>query len=294
MPMHSRIVPITALVAALVLLGSAGVVHAAMITGVSATSSITTSTSGGPEAWDWYALDAFGENCGGNCSSFTSQYAIGAGLEADAGFGPFSGEDLTLQVNWTYTIDITVTESTPGEQWQLAVDSSLLGYLTHLDTAGGSAASGLQDLTGVLNTAGFSADASMDLSGPDTAVSSSFDVNQMVSRVGTFNVTGGFGTQTVSMTFSLDGQLQSSCGGGGCSQAGDEAALRLGIATPAFPDILFFSAGDYAGPDGDAASAHGHFVTVDLLPVLAPEPGSLWLAASGLAVLALARRRRRA
>jgi MYXO-CTERM domain-containing protein len=278
---------------ALLACGFAPGAHAAIITGVSATSSVTTSTTGSPEAWDWYALDSFSEDCAGSCSTFTSQYALGAGIEADGGFGPFPGEDVTLQVNWTYTIDITVSEQTPGEQWQLAVDSSLLGYLTHLDTAGGSAATGLQDLSGVLGTAGLSADASMDLAGPDTASSSTFDVNQLVSRAGTFNVTGGFGSQTVSMTFSLDGSLQSSCGGAACSQAGDEAALRLGIATPAFPDILFYSAGDYAGPDGDPTAAHGHFVSVALLPVPAPEPESLALAASALGALALARRRRR-
>jgi hypothetical protein len=83
------------------------------------------------------------------------------------------------------------------------------------------------------------------------------------------------------MTFTLDGRLRSQCGGPGCGQQGDEAAIRLGL--PASGTPPGFSAGNYPGIDGDPASAHGHFLSFTLVAL--PEPSSLALLLAALPAL---------
>lgn len=261
----------------LLLVGTLGSpAQSASISSVSGTASVSvTAIGGGPEASDYYTAAAFGEDCGAGCSDFTASLLGGAGLEAD------SGENLRIDMEWTWTVDIVV-DATATEAWELSVDMGLLGYFTTFDQGGGRARARLNDLTGTLDAGGTGTTGSMDMAGFDS-INTRATANQALTRMGSFTVVGGFGPQTVSMTFTLAGRLRSQCTGGGCTGQGDEAAIRLGIPASGTPPA--FVAGSYPGPDGDAASAHGGFLNVSLVP----EPGALWLAASALAGLALAR-----
>ncbi len=270
--------------------------RAAIITGITytdLTDPAEPALTGNPEAWDWYTASDFGSTCL-NASTCTTQFQAGAGIEADGQqlFGLIPGENVTLDQTWTYQIDIQVQAT---GAWEMTVDSSLFGAMTINDHGeAGDAEVTIGDLTGTLATSGLSSSGSLDLlvlqTDPDTVVSSS-DVDEGFSRtsLGSFQVTGGFGDTTVSMVFTLEGDLRSSCGGVGCAEGGDEAAIRLGMPTPGGGDILFFSAGDYPGPVvSDPTSAHGHFLEV---AVFVPEPGLGLLLLPALALLPGLRRR---
>lgn len=256
-----------------VLLLAAAPAGAAVITSVTGNASTSVATHGEPGADDYYADAAFFDDCGASCSAFTGRLGANAGIEADP------GENIRIDVAWSFTIDVMV-DAGATEAWELAVDTVLAGYLTIVDQGAGRASGRVTDLTGTLNTPGLGVTGSMDLLGWDE-VNSTVSVNQAISRVGTFSVTGGFGPQTVSMTFTLDGRLRSQCGGPGCGQQGDEAAIRLGL--PASGTPPGFSAGNYPGIDGDPASAHGHFLNFTLIAI--PEPSSLMLLLAALPVL---------
>lgn len=249
----------------------------ASISSVSGSAGVAvTGTGGGPELVDYYTAAAFGEDCGAGCSAFTGSLQAGAGLEAD------SGENLRIDMEWTWTMDIVV-DAVATEAWVLDVNMDLAGYLTTFNQGGGRARARLTSLTGTLDSGGTGTTGSMNLAGFDV-VNTSATANRALTRMGSFSVVGGFGPQTVSMTFTLDGRLRSQCNGGGCGGQGDEVAIRLGI--PASGTPPGFVAGLYPGPDGDAAGVHGVFLGVTLVP----EPGTLWLAASALAALVFARR----
>jgi hypothetical protein len=238
---------------------------AAVITSVTGSASTSVTTQGGPGLDDYYADAGFLEDCGASCSVFTGSLAASAGIEADP------GGNIRIDVQWSYTIDIVV-DAGATEAWELAVDTALAGYLTTANQGSGRASGRLTDLTGTLDTAGLGLTGSMGLLGND-ALNTSASANQAVARLGSFSITGGFGPQTISMTFTLDGRLRSQCGGQPCAQQGDEAAIRLGL--PAAGTPPGFSAGNYPGIDGDPASAHGSFLSFALAAV--PEPSSLTL-----------------
>jgi len=244
---------------------------AAVITAISDSTSATVSPQGGPEPADYYADAVFFDDCGVSCSAFTGRLGANAGIEADA------GENIRIDVEWSYTVDITI-DAGATEAWELTVDTELAGFLTTVNHGSGRTRQRHTDLTGTLDTAGLGLTGSMDLPGTDT-LNTSASVNQPVSRTGSFSVTGGFGPQTVSMTFSLDGRLRSQCNGGGCSTQGDEAAIRLGLPATAAPPG--FTAGDYSPPG--AAALDGHFLSFALVAV--PEPSSLALLLGALPVL---------
>jgi hypothetical protein len=261
----------------------------AVITGVTFTDlSGAAVTTGDPEAWDWYSLTNFNEDCGTSCSAFTSRFQAGAGVESDGDRFIFGDGDITLTQTWQYQIDIQVQAT---GNWELQVDSGLDGYLTIQDeTATGDAAAGVSALTGALTTPGLGLVGSLDLPGFD-GVASASDANVRIGpRLDSFRVTGGFGNQVVTMTFSITGDLESNCSGGGCAEGGDEAAIRLGVPTAGFPDIIGFSAGNYPGSDGDPAAVHGHFL--DFVLVAVPEPGILALLLGAFPALLLQLRRR--
>ena len=272
---HQRIGRRPACIGALigVLLLAAAPAGAAVITGISDTTSATVTPQGGPEPADYYANAAFSDDCGASCSAFTGQLGASAGIEADP------GDNIRIDVVWSYTIDITI-DAGATEAWELTVDTALAGYLTTVSQGPGRARERLTDVTGTLNTAGLGLTGSMDLLGTD-ALNTSASVNQPISRLGSFSVTGGFGPQTISMTFTFDGRLRSQCGGQACSEQGDEAAIRLGLpATGAPPG---FSAGNYPGIDGDPAAAHG--LVLGFVMVAVPEPSSLALLLGALPAL---------
>ena len=265
---------LAALATAVLLLGAPA--YAATITSVTGSASTSVTTQGGPEPADYYAEASFFEDCGVGCSAFTGRLGANAGIEADP------GENIRIAVTWSYTIDITV-DAGATEAWELAADTALAGYLTIVNQGPGRARERMRDLTGTLDTAGLGLTGSMDLLGLDI-LNAPGGGNQAISRAGTFNVTGGFGPQTVVMTFTMDGRLRSQCGGPGCNQQGDEAAIRLGL--PASGTPPGFSAGNYPGIDGDPAAAHGHLLSFALVAV--PEPSSLALLLGALpAVIAL-------
>lgn len=253
--------------------------NAASITSVTGTASAAvTAVGGSPDPSEYYTSAAFSETCGAGCSAFDAALQAGAGLVADP------GQNLRIDTQWTWTVDVVV-DATATQAWELTADTKLLGYLTAVDQGGGSTRARLTNATGTLDAGGTGTTGSMGLAGTDS-MSASGNANQMISRMGTFSVIGGFGPQTVSMTFTLDGRLRSQCTGGSCGTQGDEVAIRLGVPGAGTP--AGFSAGNYPGPDGDPTAAHGMFISMAL--VLLPEPGSLWLAASALAALALTRR----
>jgi hypothetical protein len=274
---------LTAFAAALCVATIAG---AAVITDVTGSSvAAVTATSGDPGAADYYALpdSASGiiHDCPvGGCTAFDAALQGGAGIEADG------NENLRISLEWTFTIDIVVSASAT-EVWELVVDSQLLGYLTAIDQGPGRARGRVNDLTGTVDTADLGVTGSMDLLGTDQ-MNAPGGANQLIDRVGTFTVTGGFGPTTVSMTFTLDGRLRSQCGGQGCNQQGDEAAIRLGVPGSGTPPG--FTAGNYPGPDGATAGEHGLLLAVGLV-TLVPEPGSAILVGSGLLLLLGSRRR---
>jgi hypothetical protein len=263
--------PLAALATAVLLLGAPA--YAATITSVTGSASTSVTTQGGPEPADYYAEASFFEDCGVGCSAFTGRLGANAGIEADP------GENIRIDVVWSYTIDITV-DAGATEAWELTVDTELAGFLTTVNHGSGRTRQRHTDLTGTLDTAGLGLTGSMDLPGTDT-LNTSASVNQPLSRTGSFSVTGGFGPQTVSMTFSLDGRLRSQCTGGGCATQGDEAAIRLGLPPTGAPPG--FTAGNYPGIDGDPAAAHGHFLSFALVAV--PEPSSLGLLLGALPAL---------
>lgn len=252
------------------------------ISSVSGTASgVVTQANGGPVN-DHYVSAAFSEDCGAGCTDFLGSLQAGAGLEAD------NGENLRIDVEWTYTVDIVV-DATATEAWELSVDLDLLGYLTLVDQGGGVARARFFDVVGTLNSGGTGFTGSMDLNG-SLDVNTGSGANQILSRMGSFTVVGGFGPDTVSMTFTMDGQLRSRCTGGGCSGQGDEAAIRLGLPSAGTPPG--FTAGNYPGIDGDPGSAHGLFLDVSVIPLLVPEPGAAWLLGSALLAGGWLRRRR--
>jgi len=254
-----------------VLLFAAVPADAALITSVTGNPTVSVTPQGGPEPADYYAEAAFFDDCGASCSAFTGRLGANAGIVADP------GDNIRIDVVWSYTIDITV-DAGATEAWELTVDTELAGFLTTVDHGSGQTRQRHTDLTGTLDTAGLGLTGSMDLPGTDT-LNTSASVNQPLSRTGSFSVTGGFGPQTVSMTFSLDGRLRSQCTGGGCATQGDEAAIRLGLPPTGAPPG--FTAGNYASL-ADAA-ADGHFLSFTLFAV--PEPSSLALLLGALPAL---------
>jgi hypothetical protein len=262
----------------------AGSARGVSIVNVTLTDLSSSSTAGGAEANDWAVATALSQNCGLSCTAFDARFSAGAGIEGDY------FENLTLNVTWSWRLDFAV-DALPGEQWALQVDSRLLGALTLVNDSAGSASATLNDVLGVYTGPGATS-GSLDLTGFGT-LSGAGGGNtgfNLGDRTSSFVVTNGFGAASVSMTFTMTGQLTSSCGGFlAClfGVTGDEPAVRLGEA----PVIATYSAGSYPGPDGRAQAEDGHRASVWIWEVPEPSAAALGSAAAFSALAALRRRR---
>lgn len=274
--------PAAALLVAITVAGPAAL--AASLTAVGLTDLSSETTSGGAEADDWDVSRTLSEDCGGACTSFTARFAAGAGLDADDYF-----ESLGLAVTWSWRVDVDV-DALPAEAWSLTVDSSLLGALTLVSDGSGSASATLNGVLGTYTGPG-TASGTLDLAGFGSLAGaaggdSGFDAGD---RLTTFTITNGFGPASLTLTFTMTGQLTSTCGTFlPClfGARGDEAALRLGDV----PVIGSFTAGAYPGPGSRTQANDGHRVAFFLEEVA--EPPGVAFALVGLAGLAAFGRRR--
>jgi hypothetical protein len=141
-----------------VLLLAAAPAGAAVITSVTGNASTSVTTQGGPGADDYYAGAGFFDDCGAGCSAFTGLLGANAGIAADP------GENIRIDVEWSFTIDIVV-DAGATEAWELAGDTALAGYLTTIDQGSGRSRGRVSDLAGTLDTAGLTLTGSMNLLG---------------------------------------------------------------------------------------------------------------------------------
>jgi hypothetical protein len=255
---------------------------AASLTAVTLTDLSSETTAGGAEADDWDVSRSLSEDCGVSCSVFTARFAAGAGVDADDYL-----ESLTLNVTWSWQVDVDV-DAQASEAWSLTVDSSMLGALTLVSDGAGSASAALNGVLGTYTGPG-TASGTLDLAGFGSLSGaaggdSGFNAGD---RLATFTITNGFGPASLSFTFTMTGQLTSTCGTFlPClfGARGDEAALRLGDT----PIVGAFTAGTYPGPGPRTQANDGHFVAFTLEEE-APEPPGLALLLGALAAVEVRR-----
>ncbi len=224
--------------------------------------------------------------CGAMCTSFEVQFAGAAGVEVG------NTETATVTFSWAYQVSFEV-DAFAGEQWEITIDTSLLGALTLVDDSFilGSATASLGDVTGSYSGPGTVVSGSLDLPGFGTLSgftggNQPFDAGDRSSLMVVRGSGPATGASAVQLTFSMNGQVESasSCFLFFCNA--DEAAVRLGdVGT-----LAGFSAGDYPGPDGRVQGLDGHWLVVGIAAV--PEPRTALLVVLGLLGLAAARRPR--
>jgi hypothetical protein len=209
-------------------------------------------------------------------SGFDTRYAAVVG--SDAGNGASGTYTQNFTGSFTITFDVT---QTAGWTWTVNVDVVRNGALTIESDGTGNGRVTLNGLTVAHSGAGVLG-ASLDLGAVGTLNNATTpgtpDANQAFSQNSTAAITGvgTGGAQTVTLVFTFTASAVSVDPAGG-SQAGDEAALRMGIAS----GLAFFDADNYPGPDARTLANDGIFVSAAV-----PEPAAEALFAMGLIGLA--------
>jgi hypothetical protein len=234
-----------------------------------ASSSVGTVTPGGT------VPDAIGATL-----SFTTRYVAllvgdGDALNVDGATGTRTA---------SYRISFSVTAGL-GVQYNLAVDTRLLGELTHVNDGSKAGSTTLSLVTGTYAGAGTQG-GTLGLTGP-TANTSTDGTDVGISKTSLFTVTGLIGTgapQNYTIDFTWTMSATSDTTG---ANLGDEAAVRLGQSPP-LATLTGTTAGDYPGDNSrvtclgnvDLSNCDGHTVRVSVTEV--PVPPSLSLLGLGL------------
>lgn len=212
-----------------------------------------------------------------SATTFSTRYAMLVGT--DIGNNPTISESFTA----SYTITLGILGS-PGEDWQLLLDTSRTGALTIVNDGGGSASATLGAVTGAATGGALSGSLGLAAVGTTSNAGSPTTSPNTPFAQTSSAVLSGVGTgalQTITLSFSWTAGTTSTRQG----TNGDEAAVRLGLTSTA----SFFTADDYPGVGTRTQANDGHFVSATLIP----EPETAVLLTAGLAGLAWSSRRRR-
>jgi hypothetical protein len=213
--------------------------------------------------------------------SFTTRYVALLVGDGDAQ----NVDGITGTKTASYRISFSVTAGL-GVQYNLTVDTRLLGELTHVNDGKSPGSSTLSLVTGTYAGAGTQS-GTLSLTGP-TSNNSTDGTDVGISNTSVFTVTGLVGTgaaQNYTIDFTWTMSATSDTSG---TNLGDEAAVRLGQSPP-LATLTGTTAGDYPGDntrvtclgDVDLSLCDGHTVHVSVTEV--PIPPSLSLVALGLA-----------
>jgi hypothetical protein len=209
-------------------------------------------------------------------SGFDMRYAAVVG--SDAGNG--ASGTYTQAFTGSFTITFAVTQ-VAGWNWIVNVDVVRNGAMTILSDGTGNGRVTLNGLNVVHSGAGVLG-ASLGLGAVGTlnnaAMPGTPDANQAFSQNSAAAITGvgTGGAQVVTLVFTFTASAVSVDPAGG-SQAGDEAALRMGVDST----LAFFDADAYPGAGGRTLANDGIFVSAAV-----PEPAAEALLAAGLIGLA--------
>lgn len=190
----------------------------------------------------------------------TARYA--STLDVDvSGIGNTESES----ANSSYFVSFTVQANSPDQKWSLKISSYRQGFYTIKDDAGGYADVMITTPITAAITIGGTPTTLTDLQFPGGSItnqgasgtSPNTPIESLSDQSGEACIQG-MGTQSVRLDFSWSSNVISH---GGLVTGGDEAALRLGLAS----DLNNFEAGDYS--EGEATRlSNGHFVTVQVCP----------------------------
>jgi hypothetical protein len=211
--------------------------------------------------------------------SFSTRYAMLVGTD----IGNMASITESFTASYTITLEIL---GDAGAPWQLLLDTSRTGALTIVNDGNGNASATLGAVTGGA-TGGSLTSGSLGLAAVGTLSNASAQTTspnlpfaQTASAVLEGVATGALQTVTLGFTWTAGTTSTRPFLGNN----GDEAAVRMGLTSPA----SFYTADDYPGTGARNMALDGHFVTAMLIP----EPETALLLGSGLAGLAWSSRRR--
>jgi hypothetical protein len=203
-----------------------------------------------------------------------------------------------------YQLDFTVDDPT-NVGYELIVETNYRGYVSARSHNGVTATASAGHLSGYIDTDTTDAldtlgdfEANLSNFGGSISTQSSL-VNGLIQKSETYNAGIFSGTRNMALLFSTFGSVNNVF----LQNVGDgEATARFGFDATQAANAPSLAIGTYLGPDGEAASNHGHFVNItvrslgdDATPpgprIAVPEPASALMMLLGGSIL-LSRRKR--